>query len=102
MQKPAQKRRIKPGDRVAERPKANYIPGLKPGVRERISSCMKQRYGTVIEVYTKRPRTSNRATKYAKVLWDGSKTPSDHAQMRLIHEEYLPELLSVYAESIHF
>lgn len=93
--------RIKPGDRVAERPKANYIPGLKPCVRARISSYLKQRYGVVVEVYTKRPRNSNRATKYAKVLWDGSKTPSDHAQMRLIQESLLPSLLETYSESIY-
>lgn len=100
MKKP--KRRIKPGDRVAERPKANYIPNLRPSVRSTVESCRQQRYGTVVDVFSKRQRGSDRVTKYAKVLWDGRKTPSDHAQMRLIHEEELPELLSVYAESIHF
>lgn len=102
MQSTPKKKRIKPGDRVAERPKANFIPNLRPEVRTRIESCRKQRYGTVVDVFTKRPRTSNRATKYARVLWDGAKSPSDHAQMRLVHEDQLPEILSVYAESIHY
>lgn len=100
MKKP--KRRIKPGDRVAERPKANYIPNLRPESRAKIASYLQQRYGTVVDVFSKRQRGSDRTTKYAKVLWDGKQTPSDHAQMRLIHEDQLPELLQIYSESIHF
>lgn len=38
--------------------------------------------------------------KFVKVLWDGLETPSDHAQMRLVHEHELPQLIKEYREAI--
>jgi hypothetical protein len=34
------------------------------------------------------------------VLWDGLQTPSDHAQMRLVREEELDDLVKSYREGI--
>lgn len=102
MRKP-QPPKFQPGDRVAERPKATAIPGLKAESIKRIEEFRSQRYGVVVDVFIKPTKTRTRGivnNKFVKVLWDGRKTPSDHAQMRLIHEHELPELLKDYREAI--
>jgi hypothetical protein len=90
-----------PGDRVAERPKASFIPNLKPETVKKITPYRTQRYGTVLETYIKKanPRSKKPInSKYVKVLWDGCATPSEHAQFRLISESELPQLLETYSE----
>lgn len=99
----AQPAKFQPGDRVAERPKATAIPGLKAESIKRIEEFRSQRYGVVVDVFIKTTKTPTRGVvnnKFVKVLWDGRKTPSDHAQMRLVHEHELPELLKAYREVI--
>jgi len=95
--------KFQPGDRVAERPKVTAIPGLNPESLKRIQEFRGQRYGVVVDVFIKPTKTKSRGTmqnKFVKVLWDGLKTPSDHAQMRLVHEHELPELLKSYRDGI--
>lgn len=99
----AQPAKFKPGDRVAERPKATAILGLSKESRQRIQVHRTQRYGVVIDVFVKPTKTPTRGivnNKFVKVLWDGLKTPSDHAQMRLVHEDELDDLVKSYREAI--
>jgi len=94
---------FQPGDRVAERPKASAIPGLSPESQQRIAQYRSQRYGTVVSTFIKSSDArSKRVMKipFVKVLWDGHASPSDHAQMRLIHEEKLAALLETYSTAI--
>ena len=88
---------------MAERPKATGIPGLNPESLKKIQCYRSQRYGVVVDVFVKPLKTRTRGivnNKFVKVLWDGLKTPSDHAQMRLIHEDELDELVKNYREAI--
>jgi len=88
---------------VAERPKATAIPGLSKESLQRIQVHRTQRYGVVIDVFVKPTKTPTRGivnNKFVKVLWDGLKTPSDHAQMRLVHESELDALVKSYREAI--
>lgn len=88
---------------MAERPKATAIPGLSKESRQRIQVHRTQRYGVVIDVFVKPTKTPTRGivnNKFVKVLWDGLKTPSDHAQMRLVHEDELDDLVKSYREAI--
>lgn len=77
--------------------------GLSPETVKRIQQFRSQRYGVVVDVFIKATPSKSRGTikhKFVKVLWDGLKTPSDHAQMRLIHEHELPELIQNYRGGI--
>jgi hypothetical protein len=101
--KKAQPAKFKPGDRVAERPKVTAIPGLSKETLQKIQIHRTQRYGVVIDVFIKPTKTPTRGTmnnKFVKVLWDGLQTPSDHAQMRLVREEELDDLVKSYREMI--
>lgn len=101
--KKAQPAKFKPGDRVAERPKATAIPGLSKESLQKIQIYRTQRYGVVIDVFIRSTKTPTRGVvnnKFVKVLWDGLQTPSDHAQMRLIREEELDDLVKGYREAI--
>ena len=58
-----------------------------------------QRYGTVIETFIKVTKTRAQKTikqRFVRVIWDGKQTPSEHAQMRLVHEDKLQEILDLY------
>lgn len=95
--------KFKPGDRVAERPKSTVIPNLRLESKERIKANSSQRYGVVIDVLVKTTITRDRRTikqKFVKVLWDGMKTPSDHAQMRLCHEADFEQIRNNYCSSL--
>ncbi len=90
------------GDRVAERPKSNYIPGLRPESRKKIAPYSAQRYGVVIETFVKTNVSLRRTveTKYVRVLWDDHPAPMEHAQSRLVLADELPQVLESYMESI--
>lgn len=97
------KPKFAPGDRVAERPKATAIPGLKAATLERIKAYKAQRFGVVVDTFVKSIKTQKRGTvnrQFVRVLWDGLKTPSDHEQMRLVHEEEFPRLQNEYMQAI--
>ena len=96
--------KFEPGDRVAERPKASFIPGISAEAIERTAQYRTQRYGTVVDNFVKQIIGRNKVpTKnfYVRVLWDGMQTPSEHAQHRLILESELETVLDGYVENIY-
>jgi hypothetical protein len=70
------------GDRVAERPKTHGIYTRHTDVRQRIAQYRKQRYGTVVDIRTKRIN-GDRKMKVLVIQWDNLKTPTEHAKMRI-------------------
>lgn len=91
--------KFQPGDRVAERPKASAIPNLKQESLAKTAQYRSQRYGVVVDTFTKtiKGRTNRESRQiYVKVLWDGMQSPSNHAQMRLVHEKEFPEVMDSY------
>jgi hypothetical protein len=94
---------FKIGDRVAERPKATIIPGLRTEVQERISKYKGQRYGEVVGLVEKTSKARNGKMirqKFLKILWDGTQTPCDHAQMRICHERDLTRVRDEYCTAL--
>lgn len=92
-----------PGDRVAERPKASAIPNLSPETLNRIQQYKSQRFGVVVGTIVKLMPIQNRKTvqrQFVIVLWDGLKTPSEHAQMRLVHEHDFPRVKQEYMNAL--
>ena len=90
---------FKIGDRVAERPKATIIPGLRPEVRERISKYKGQRYGEVVGMTEKVSKDRNGRThrqRFLQIVWDGSSRPCEHAQMRICHEADIRRIVDEY------
>lgn len=90
---------FKIGDRVAERPKATIIPGLRTEVQERISKYKGQRYGEVVGMVEKVSKDRNGRThrqKFLQIVWDGAIRPCEHAQMRICHEAELNRILDEY------
>ena len=79
---------FKEGDRVLERPRNTSVVEAPRTIAIEIRAKSFQRKGVVVECFIKR-NERNQATKYCKVLWDGAKSPSLHAQHRLtaINEE---------------
>jgi len=94
---------FKIGDRVAERPKATAIPNLSPEVNEKVAAYRQQRYGVVVDLFTKKSVTRTRRVienKFVRVLWDGMKSPSEHAQMRICHESELETIRNEFCSAI--
>lgn len=91
------------GDRVAERPKSTIIPNLKSESLEKIQKYRSQRFGVVVDVFVRTTISrGNKQTKqkFLRILWDGMKTPSDHAQMRICHEAEFGAVMESYGSSI--
>jgi hypothetical protein len=91
------------GDRVAERPRATAIPNLRPDVLKRIQVYKEQRFGVVVDTYLKQIKAAKRGVvrrQFVRVLWDGLQTPSDHEQMRLVHERDFAQIQAEYIGSI--
>lgn len=92
-----------PGDRVAERPKATAIPNLSAETLKRIQAYKTQRFGVVVNTFVRPTTTPKRKTvrrQFVAVLWDGSKTPSEHEQMRLVHEHEFAQVKQDYINAI--
>jgi len=70
------------GDRVAERPKTHGIYTRSPEMRQSLKQYRKQRYGTVVGTSTRANKNGYRY-KILLIQWDGLKTPSEHACMRI-------------------
>ena len=90
--------RFQPGDRVAEKPKDNYIPTIN---REKIPVVLKnstQRVGVVTRVFEKKDARKHTYTYY-DVNWDNGRS-SSHAQFRLCHEHELAGVLQDYRNAI--
>lgn len=87
MSKKKSSSKFKIGDRVAEKPKPRTILTNVPKTLDRIKPYSYQRYGTVLDtVYQK---TSKATVPYLKIVWDGSQSPSTHAQSRICLEKDL-------------
>ena len=80
------------GDRVAERPKTHSLLAANQETKQRTAQYRNQRYGTVVEVRTKRLK-GNRTIKLLVIQWDHLKTPTEHAQMRICPIEVFPKLM---------
>jgi hypothetical protein len=93
------KRRFKIGDRVAERPKTHASFATRPESFAIVKHCRQQRYGTVIDIKTKRGR-STKATRYLIIQWDHLKSPMEHAQARICHESDFPRIMDDVCSSI--
>lgn len=91
--------RFKTGDRVAEKPKLRQMFATTIESRERIKQYVTQRYGTVLGMIYK-PTKSGAKTPYISIMWDGSKSPSSHAQSRICMEHELPMFVKEYQNAI--
>ena len=92
--------RFKVGDRVAEKPKDNYIPlkNINPNKLKIIKENSTQRIGTVTNVLEKKD-TRKYTHTYYDVAWDNGRS-STHAQFRLCHEHELASVLQNYRNEI--
>ena len=70
------------GDRVLERPRNTSVVDAPRTLALEIRAKSLQRKGTIVECLIKK-NEKNQNIKYCKVLWDGAKSPSLHAQHRL-------------------
>lgn len=93
--------RFKIGDRVAERPKDNYIPHISKQKLPIVLQNSTQRIGTVTQVTEKVMTGKKRKQTYVyyQVAWDNA-TSSEHAQFRLCHEHELPTVIADYRNKI--
>ena len=69
------------GDRVLERPRNTSVTDAFRTLALEIRAKSLQRKGTIVECLIK--KNENQNIKYCRVLWDGAKSPSLHAQHRL-------------------
>lgn len=79
------------------------IPNLKAESLKVIEKYRSQRYGVVLDCYTKETKArNNKVTRsiVVRVVWDGMQTPSEHAQMRLCHESDFPQVMQGYCAAI--
>lgn len=81
------------GDRVAERPKTHGLFTRSQETRDRIKQYRNQRYGTVVGMSTRANKNGARF-KILLIQWDGLKTPSEHARMRICPASELDRLTS--------
>lgn len=89
--------RFQPGDRVAEKPKVRMIYARNE-TKEKLKQYAYQRYGTVLDTVYKTNKTGQKLP-YVKIIWDGTQSPSEHAQNRLCFEKDLPSLMVDYFNS---
>jgi hypothetical protein len=57
----------------------------------------------VVNTFVRPTTTPKRKTvrrQFVAVLWDGSKTPSEHEQMRLVHEHEFAQIKQDYINAI--
>lgn len=86
--------RFKVGDRIAEKPKDNYIPLINPKKIPIVLENSTQRIGVVTRVFQKSNARKSVYTYY-DVAWDNGRS-STHAQLRLCHEHELASVLQDY------
>ena len=91
--------RFQPGDRVAEKPKAAFIPNISKWKTEVVAKNCTQRYGTVVKLIEKK-NVNGIASTYYKVSWDNN-TTGEHAQSRLCFESELPVVLEDYTNQLY-
>ena len=57
----------------------------------------------MVDTFVKPIKTQKRGIlkrQFVRVLWDGLKTPSDHEQMRLVHENEFEKIKAEYMNAI--
>lgn len=92
------KRKFAPGDRVSERPSVRTFFAGSPQAKERAKSCSGLRKGVVVDVYLKGTKSAkSRRQAVVLVQWDHLKTPVEHAQARLCHEDELSKYTQTFA-----
>jgi hypothetical protein len=91
--------RFQPGDRVAEKPKASFIPNISRWKTEIVAKNCAQRYGTIIAIRQKKNSNGTEST-YCQVKWDNN-TTGEHAQCRLCFETELPQILEEYTAKLY-
>lgn len=91
--------RFEPGDRVAEKPKATFIPNIAKEKIDIVAKNCTQRYGTVIKLFQKK-NARGIESPYYQVKWDNN-TTSQHAQCRLCFETELPQILEDYTHKLY-
>lgn len=91
--------RFQPGDRVAEKPKATYIPNISYWKADIVAKNCTQRYGTIVMARQKRNSNGTESTYY-QVKWDNN-TTGEHAQARLCFETELPQILEDYTAQLY-
>lgn len=98
MSKPTVAPKFQQGDRVAERPKNHGIYSINQTTKERIAQYRTQRYGTVLEIKTK--KTSRSFQRVLVIQWDHLTSPCEHAQHRICSIEEFPKIMENACESI--
>lgn len=91
--------RYKPGERVAERPKASLLSAIRKESREAVKQYATHRRGVVVDNTIKVLTSKNGRTSrvcYVTILWDGLKSPSQHSQMRICLESEYDKLREDY------
>jgi hypothetical protein len=91
--------RFQPGDRIAEKPKATFIPNISRWKTEIVAKNCKQRYGTVINLIEKK-NANGIVSPYYRINWDNN-TTGEHAQSRLCFESELPAVLEDYTNQLY-
>lgn len=91
--------RFQPGDRVAEKPKATFIPNISKWKTDIVVKNCTQRYGTITKLIEKK-NTNGIVSTYYKVSWDNN-TTGEHAQSRLCFEFELPQVLEEYTAKLY-
>jgi hypothetical protein len=98
MSKPTAAPKFQQGDRVAERPKNHGIYSINQATKDRIAQYRTQRYGTVLEIKTK--KTSRSFQRVLVIQWDHLTSPCEHAQHRICSIEEFPKIMENACESI--
>ena len=98
MSKPTATPKFQQGDRVAERPKNHGIYSINQATKDRIAQYRTQRYGTVLEIKTK--KTSRGFQRVLVIQWDHLTSPCEHAQHRICSIKEFPKIMENACESI--
>ena len=91
--------RFQPGDRVAEKPKSNYVPNIAFDKIPIVRKNSQQRRGTIVKLIEKKNARGS-TYPYYEVRWDNCFS-SEHSQSRLCLEEELAQVFEDYTNKFH-
>jgi len=94
------KQSFRVGDLVSERPKNIAIDSKKPESIKVISQHRTPRKGEIVKTDIQ-INTRGQKISYHWVLWEGSASPSLHAQCRLCRADQAEEVMNSYRESFN-
>lgn len=92
-------RSFQTGDRVAEKPKSNYVTNISFNKIPIVKKNSVQRRGTIVKLIEKK-NAKGTTFPYYLVKWDNNLT-SEHAQCRLCFEEELAQVLENYTNTLY-